>query len=43
MSKHVNELSESELIRAIIIIDNKLKLGYLDDEVVAHVETFTTN
>ena len=43
MSKHVNELSESELIRAIIISDNKLKLGYLDEEIVSHVETFTTN
>lgn len=43
MSKHVDELSESELIRAIIIIDNKLKLGYLDDEIAEHVETFTTD
>lgn len=46
MSKHIDELSESELIRAIIIIiisDNKLKLGYLDNDIVAHVETFTTD
>jgi hypothetical protein len=43
MSKHIDELSESELIRAIIIIDNKLNLGYLDEEIVSHVETFTTN
>lgn len=43
MSKHVDELSESELIRAIIISDNKLKLGYLDDAIIEHVETFTTD
>lgn len=43
MSKHIDELSESELIRAIIIIDNKLKLGYLDNDIVEHVETFTTD
>lgn len=45
MSKHVDELSESELLRAIIIIisDNKLKLGYLDNDIVEHVETFTTD
>ena len=43
MSRHLNELSESELIRAVIIVDNKLKLGYLDDEIVAYVETFTTD
>lgn len=43
MSKHVDELSESELLRAIIISDNKLKLGYLDNDIVEHVETFTTD
>ena len=45
MSRRLNELSESELIRAIIIIisDNKLKLGYLDNDIVEHVETFTTD
>lgn len=44
MYKCVDELSEPELIRAIIIIDNnKLKLGYLDNDIVEHVETFTTD
>jgi len=42
MSKHIDELSESELIRIIIISDNKLKLGYLDNDIVAYVETSTT-
>lgn len=43
MSRRLNELSESELIRIIIISDNKLKLGYLDNDIVEHVETFTTD
>jgi len=43
MYKCADELSEPELIRAIIIVDNKLKLGYLDNGVVEHVEKFTTD
>ena len=45
MSRRLNELSESEnLIRLLLLlVIIKVKRIYLDNDIVEHVETFTTD